>query len=191
MICGIYSITNTINLKKYIGQSVNIHKRWNEHRRGKTGHLYNSFKKYGIDNFDFKVICEVPQSALNDYEALYIKYYDTTNKSKGFNKTHGGKGALCTEETKEKMRNSQLGIPSPNKGKTFNETWKTNISKTLIGNTRGTKNKGKSFCDDHKSKISSSLKGKKKSPEAVANHRASLLAYYKNKKDIKNDKVTD
>lgn len=32
IICGVYSITNKINNKKYIGKSENIYVRWDEHR---------------------------------------------------------------------------------------------------------------------------------------------------------------
>ena len=31
-ITGIYKIENKINNKKYIGQSKNIHRRWNQHK---------------------------------------------------------------------------------------------------------------------------------------------------------------
>lgn len=30
---GVYKITNNINGKVYIGQSININKRWKEHKR--------------------------------------------------------------------------------------------------------------------------------------------------------------
>lgn len=39
MICGIYKITNKVNGKIYIGQSVDIEGRW-------KGHMYNSGYEY-------------------------------------------------------------------------------------------------------------------------------------------------
>lgn len=50
-------ITNKINNKKYIGQSVRIEIRWREHKNSylkndTNSHLYNAMKKYGIENFD-------------------------------------------------------------------------------------------------------------------------------------------
>lgn len=61
MFCGIYSITNKINGKKYIGQSIDIHERWLSHKRKSSWNdqsakiLYKAFKKYGLENFEFKI----------------------------------------------------------------------------------------------------------------------------------------
>ena len=55
--CGIYCIENLKNHKKYIGQSVDIKKRWRNHRYKLNGnkhfnqHLQNSWNYYGKDNF--------------------------------------------------------------------------------------------------------------------------------------------
>ena len=57
--CGIYKITNNINGKVYIGQSVNITRRWREHRTryhqdskdSINSHLYRAARKTeGWDN---------------------------------------------------------------------------------------------------------------------------------------------
>ena len=62
---GIYRIQNNINGKSYIGQSVNIERRWKEEKRmsDTNDHLTKSFLKYGIDNFTFSVIeeCEIEE----------------------------------------------------------------------------------------------------------------------------------
>ena len=58
---GIYKITNKINQKCYIGQSIHIEKRWKEHvNLAQTGEtlLYKAFRKYGIENFIFEIIEE-------------------------------------------------------------------------------------------------------------------------------------
>ena len=50
-ICGIYKITSPTG-KIYIGQSVDIKKRWNHHKYAKDkkcSKLYSSFKKYGYN----------------------------------------------------------------------------------------------------------------------------------------------
>lgn len=93
MICGIYKIVNKINGKCYIGQSINIEARFKQHIRStryknKVNKLYNALRKYGVENFVFSVICEVPQSSLNEYEISYIKYYNSFTN--GYNSTSGG-----------------------------------------------------------------------------------------------------
>lgn len=96
---GIYKITNQINGKSYIGQSINIEKRWHEHQLTANnedfyGHtrmpLYPALKKYGISNFIFEVIEECKIEELDDKEIYWIAYYDTTNPSKGYNLLSGG-----------------------------------------------------------------------------------------------------
>ena len=62
MICGIYKITNELNGKCYIGQSIDIYTRWRSHRSKYVQQhyhnkaLYRAFAKYGIDNFRFEII---------------------------------------------------------------------------------------------------------------------------------------
>jgi group I intron endonuclease len=94
---GIYKITNKINNKVYIGESLDIRRRWKEHLDNLNNNKHHSYKlqndwnKYGEDNFDFRVI-----SALDDcinsyidkfisllYEHKYIKEYDSLNN--GYN----------------------------------------------------------------------------------------------------------
>lgn len=93
---GIYKITNTINNMCYIGQSKNIHKRWNNHKsvyNNENAHeydyyLYRAMRKYGIENFTFDVIEECDINSLNDREIYWINYYDSYNN--GYNSTNGG-----------------------------------------------------------------------------------------------------
>ena len=98
---GIYKITNLINGKIYIGQSINIQQRWKAHRSKpfyKNGDqyqtpLYRAIRKYGLNNFIFEIIEECFESELNDKEQYYIQYYDATNPDKGYNLTRGGQTA--------------------------------------------------------------------------------------------------
>lgn len=93
---GIYKISNLINNKVYIGQSVDIHKRWNNHRSAYQNpkaheynyYLYRSMRKYGIENFNFEVIEECAIDELNQREIYWIDYYDSYRN--GYNSTPGG-----------------------------------------------------------------------------------------------------
>ena len=91
---GIYKIENQLNHKVYIGQSVNIGKRWTAHRTKYYTEdyydypLYRAFRKYGIENFSFSVIQECSKEELNELEKYWINYYNSYND--GYNQTVGG-----------------------------------------------------------------------------------------------------
>jgi group I intron endonuclease len=57
---GIYKITNKINGKVYIGQSINIERRWKEHisDKRKNSLIHLAIEKYGEKNFNFEIIEE-------------------------------------------------------------------------------------------------------------------------------------
>ena len=94
---GIYKITNKINGKSYIGQSVNIQKRFNAHKSTAfnpnskiyDSPLYKAIRKYGIENFEFKILEECDETELDDKEIFYISKYQTNSKM-GYNQDSGG-----------------------------------------------------------------------------------------------------
>lgn len=96
-ICGIYTITNKVNGKIYVGQSVDILKRFNEHRRNLLAnchinrYLQSSVIKYGIENFDFSIYEQCNREMLNDCEVMAIRKLNTMIPN-GYNLTSGGEG---------------------------------------------------------------------------------------------------
>lgn len=91
---GIYKITNQINNKCYIGQSIHIEQRWEEHlyKSSQCSLLKYALHKYGVNNFTFEVIEECEQESLNEREQYWIQYYDSFNN--GYNLTLGGGGTI-------------------------------------------------------------------------------------------------
>ena len=68
---GIYKITNKLNGKVYIGQSINIKQRWKQHRTNATvrkENLYLAFQKYGLENFSFEVLETCQEKELDEKE---------------------------------------------------------------------------------------------------------------------------
>ena len=114
----IYIILNKINNKVYVGQTTrNIQKRIYEYKSAfnlknhNNPHLYNSFNKYGWDNFEFKIIdTAISIEELNEKEIKHINKFDSTNKKLGYNIELGGNNAIPNEETRQKMSNSHLSI---------------------------------------------------------------------------------
>lgn len=85
---GIYKITNQINGKIYIGQSIHIERRWQEHKQPSANSLIaKAIKKYGVENFVFEVLEELDVTdinKLNQLEANYIQYYNSVTPN-GYN----------------------------------------------------------------------------------------------------------
>lgn len=97
MIGKIYKITNNINNKIYIGQTIQTLKaRFYKHcidsqqedKYHKNMAIKKAIFKYGKENFSIELIEEVEKSMLDEREKYWISYYDSYNK--GYNCTLGG-----------------------------------------------------------------------------------------------------
>lgn len=94
MSIGIQKIENLINGSIYIGQSIDIEKRWSTHisilnqNNHYNAHLQNAWNKYGSENFQFSIVEECKPLELNDREIYWIKKYDSFIN--GYNLTSGG-----------------------------------------------------------------------------------------------------
>mgnify|MGYP003113221052 CR=1 FL=1 len=98
----VYSITNQINDNKYVGKTSkpNPYDRWKEHIRNaqlknlsdslKTMAIIHAIRKYGAENFKFRVIEECTDDKINERETYWIDKLDTYNH--GYNSTYGGEG---------------------------------------------------------------------------------------------------
>lgn len=80
--CGIYKITNLITDECYIGQAVDVYKRWCEHCKCGLGidtppgnKLYKAIQEYGLNNFTFEVLEECSSNQLNEKEKYFIELY--------------------------------------------------------------------------------------------------------------------
>ena len=170
---GIYKITNKLNGKVYIGQSIDIDTRWRQHINAKDDALiHKSIQKYGPENFNFEVLLECPAEMLNDWERDMIALYDCISP-KGYNLTEGGGGCKCSEETRLKMSEAKKGKPSWNKGIPCSEETRLKMSEAKKGHHISEEqkrkiseaNKGHHISEEHKRKISDAQKGKHLSEE--------------------------
>ena len=138
---GVYIITNTVNGNRYIGSSVDIHRRWVTHlrelRKGTHGNqiLQRAWDKYGESSFEFSILllCSETDTLLNEQQCL-----DTFHPE--YN--------ICISVTASML------------GRTMSEEHKRKI---------GDANKGRVMSDEQKLKLSEAHKGKKWSEEHRAN----------------------
>lgn len=124
----IYVIRNKVNNKLYIGQTASKkgfdgrynfkgssiekvykhHKSYKDRNKNYNVHLLNSIEKYGFDAFEVDKEFDIAYSKkeLDKLEDMYIKIYNCIKN--GYNHRGGGANGKLSNETKEKLRYSQL-----------------------------------------------------------------------------------
>ena len=154
-IIGIYKITSPSN-KVYIGQSVNVKKRWCSYDERTAGpHLINSFNKHGRENHIFEVIEECSVEYLNERET-YWKQCELDKVNGDFSKVlfcglHDNGAGPRSEQIKDKISKSNTGKKRPEgfgkrlsqktKGKPKPEGYSEKLSQILSGKTRSEETK--------------------------------------------------
>lgn len=139
----IYKITNKINGKVYIGQTVQLlYVRWRDHCRGdkqRESYLHRAIQKYGIDNFIVEQIdIAGTQDGLNTLEEFYITKFKSLAPD-GYNLLPGGGNRRHHPETRERIREKLKGRP-------FKKRW----DKGRVG----------PHSEETKQKLSEALKGR-------------------------------
>jgi len=142
---GIYTITNLVNGKIYVGKSTNLKSRIYDHKwklknnKHPNKYLQYSYNKYTKDNFIFEILDNYEEEHLSSFETYWINILNTTNRKFGYNLTSGtnSNGFRHLESTK-----------------------------IIIGNC----NKGKKYSKERCKNISNALKGKKKSKSHIENY---------------------
>lgn len=173
-IAGIYKITNIINGKCYIGQSIDIKNRWRHHRwsNSKSTYLTRAFKKYGFESFHFEVLEEIDisniavilftKSLLTEREQYWVDFYKSNQPEVGYNV--------------RKIVNSNVGLKMPEEqrrnliklktGHKVSEETKEKLRQANLGNTY---KKGKKLTPEQCENISKSLIGRQPTDQARIN----------------------
>ena len=138
---GIYIITNILDKKVYIGQSVFAKRRLSQHKSDlqrsnrSTPHMKLAVDKHGIENFRFEILCLCDIDDLNFLEIFYIKKYNSTNREYGYNIENGGLlSRIIPHETRMRQSKRKKGMKQPAGAI---EIWKKNRSGS--GNQRARK----------------------------------------------------
>ncbi len=177
----LYRITNQLNEKVYIGQTVNDKRRWAAHKSfaknpERTGqYIHRAMSKYGSENFTFEVIatCRTQDDA-DETENMLINQYDSRNSGVGYNLLNGGNrgnwlGRKHSEKSKDKNRAAHLGKKASEETKQKqSQSMKEKCANgwiPVLPNNKGRKGrvsprKGVTLSEETKKKISESSKGK-------------------------------
>lgn len=144
----IYMITNKINGKQYVGQTVrSLLARWNSHCSSSSGclRIKSAINKYGPENFEIKVLSRCNSTEeMNHRETYYINLFNTLSP-KGYNLKTGGVTSQFSEETRAKMSESR---------KKYRHSEETNKRGGRTRSGSGNWAYGKKFSEEHKKQLS-------------------------------------
>ena len=184
----IYMYINKINNKKYVGQTKDFFDRHRRHiqssfnknaKRDYNTPFHRAIRKYGIENFDIKILAEnIPtQEKVNEYEVFFIKRYKTLNIQDGYNVAEGGYNNPFAGKTEEEMeefkrkmsearKGQMIGENNPFYGKQHSQETKNKISKNHANvSGKNNPNYGKHISENQKEKLRQINTGKIKSKE--------------------------
>jgi group I intron endonuclease len=142
----VYKITNIVNGKVYIGQTVRTLKaRWAQHCSKKGCLLiYNAIKKYGKDSFTIEQIHLANSlNELNQKETEYIKIFNSLYPN-GYNLNTGGGNKKWSQKSKGKMSKSHMGKKLTESHK---EAIRRSVKKVFTENPERLKNSHKALKD--------------------------------------------
>lgn len=129
----IYSLTNEVNGKRYIGQTTrSVEWRWSQHLKHRLTvdfPIYRALRKYGPDNFTVETLavsCSI--ECLNRLESLVIQAYRTLAPN-GYNLDSGGKNNTVHPDTVKRMS-------AAHKGKRFTAEHCAKLSNAATGRVR-------------------------------------------------------
>lgn len=160
----IYKITNLINNKVYIGQTIKTsaqrfanHIYDLNHNIHHSEHLQRSYNKYGKDSLLFEVIETIIDLAIiDDREIYWISFYNSVNPEFGYNRQYGGQvNKVCSLETRAKISKSLIGNQNT-KGKKLTLEHKDKIRQSTIK-----RNTGRKHSEITKRKIGDAFRGEK------------------------------
>ena len=199
---GIYKISLQDG-RCYVGQSVDIRRRWYlhrhdlRHRSARSTYFQRAWNKYGEDAFSFEVLEEVEpiRELLATREQFWMdslkpvfNIEPAAGSSLGIKRSMETREKIraarskqiFTDETRQKLSLAGMGRPSWNKGTSIcpNREQLVQINK---GNTY---NVGRKASDETRAKMSASQKDRTIMPEHREKIRASLIAYWADKRKL-------
>jgi group I intron endonuclease len=156
---GVYIIICIPTAKLYVGSTINICKRWSDHRcrlrgnRHENPYLQYAWNKHGESAFICIVLEEVSPDTLEQREQFWLDFLSPFD-DRGFNASQYAQTA--SDETRARMSKSR-------KGRKFTEQHRANMSAAMRKHER---------TPEHRANLSKALKGRKIDPMWRANMKA-------------------
>ena len=186
---GIYTITNLIDGKFYVGYSKNIYKRINKHRcilklnKHENQHLQNAYNLDGVENFKFELLVECEYKHLASEEHYWATLLNVHDNNFGYNisPTNPNNIQQFSKETRLKLSKASTG----NKRALGVEKSELNILKRNISSLKNENSNGSS---KYKGVIFSK-RDKCWKAQFTVNGKNIHLGYFKTEEDAK--KIAD
>ena len=186
---GIYTITNLIDGKFYVGYSKNIHKRINKHRcilklnKHENQHLQNAYNLDGVENFKFELLVECEYKHLASEEHYWATLLNVHDNDFGYNisPTNPNNIQQFSKETRLKLSKASTG----NKRALGVEKSELNILKRNVSSLKNENSNGSS---KYKGVIFSK-RDKCWKAQFTVNGKNIHLGYFKTEEDAK--KIAD
>mgnify|MGYP001592243962 CR=1 FL=1 len=166
---AIYTITNIITNKIYVGSAIFLQSRWRQHKSdlnlNKHGNplLQHAWNKYGKTAFEFKILERVEdKTKLIEREQYWINKLNSSDKQVGYNlrvTAISQLGMKRSKETKLKISIAKTGrkqSPEEIERRRFANTGKKRSLETRARISAA--NKGRKLTDSHKRKLSEAHK---------------------------------
>jgi group I intron endonuclease len=161
----LYTITNQVNGKQYVGISSQVAHRWIEHKNGHGSKLvYQAIKKYGLENLRFDPLYGGCKDDIKRLEVILIRECGTMAPS-GYNLTEGGEdstGWKASIETRRKMSKARTGENNAMYGRKHSKETKKKIAK---------KAKARKWTEEHCKKNSRSGSKNPKARKVLVNNK--------------------
>lgn len=127
----VYKITNKINGKVYIGQTIrSLEVRLKQHLSRGESLVSKAIKKYGLENFIIEQIDKANSiEDLNEKEIYWIDYYNSISPN-GYNISKGGLGSLGVKHSDSWRKQHSIemsGVNNPLFGKKHSDETKRKI----------------------------------------------------------------
>lgn len=151
---AVYLITNMINSKVYVGQTVNLYVRYARHRRSAHApsldrrRIVAAFRKHGFENFSFSILEEPPIALLTEREQFWMDNFKSYDSARGYNIAPVAGSTLGVKHSAE----TRAKVSLASTGRRHTES-----SKRLLSIAH----KGKTLSADCRQKISMAKKGTK------------------------------